>query len=64
MTDIQLTLEAIEHLKALAQIQGISTLDSPDLQCIWDAKYVMGSHARTHITAQGKKFIQRYIEQH
>jgi hypothetical protein len=62
LTEYQLTAGAIEHLKVLSQKQGISTPTTQDLQCLWDQKFIMGSHARTHITAQGKKFILRLME--
>lgn len=62
MTECQLTAGAIEHLRALAEKQGISRPNMPDLQCLWDQKLIMGSHARTHVTAQGKKFVLQLIE--
>jgi hypothetical protein len=59
-TDHLLTTGAIEHLKALAQKTGLAT---PDLQGLWDAWYVIGSHTRTHITAQGKKIFLQLMAQ-
>jgi hypothetical protein len=62
MSELQLIAGAIEHLKALAKRTGGVTPDTPDMQPLWDNRFIMGNHARTHITAQGKKFILQLMQ--
>jgi hypothetical protein len=62
MSELQLTAGAIEYLKALAKRTGGGTPDTPDMQPLWDNKFIMGNHARTHIAAQGKKFILQLMK--
>jgi hypothetical protein len=56
MTKIQLSEEAIEALKLLAKAPGALPY-GPELQVLWDIRFVMGNHERTHITQRGKAFI-------
>jgi hypothetical protein len=62
MYSLDLTDGAIELLKALASKSGTATPDTAEMQALWGNRLVMGSYARTHITAQGKKFILRIME--
>jgi hypothetical protein len=62
MSELHLTDGAIEHLMALAKRTGAETHETSEMQALWDNKFIMGSHARTHITAQGKKFILQLMQ--
>jgi hypothetical protein len=49
VSEIQLTAGAIDLLRALAKETGIATLDTAEIQPLWDDRFDMSSHAGTHI---------------
>jgi hypothetical protein len=56
MTDIHLSDAAVAALKLVAK--GPRSLPyAPELQILWDVRFVMGNHERTHITQRGKVFV-------
>ena len=58
MTD--LSAAAIDLLRVLDKEGARHVEETPELQPLWDIRYVMGNKAKTRITAQGQRFIRAF----
>jgi ABC-type transporter MlaC component len=58
MTD--LSAAAIDLLRVLDKKGARQVDQTPELQPLWDIRYVMGNKAKTCITAQGQRFIRAF----
>jgi hypothetical protein len=49
---------ALAELRRIEAVGVCETFENPAFEVLWQRRYIMGSHRKTHIAAQGRRLVQ------